>query len=73
MAAIHERLKRQCDNVRRAIDEVCQKQGRGSADDYIASLLWGTADYLISFRSRREAYNIIQKLADTIIEEDLPR
>lgn len=70
--ATEEQLQRQCDNVRRAIDAVCQEQGREAADNYMAALLMGTADYLVSYRSRRTAYDIVQKLADEIIASDLP-
>ncbi len=70
--ASEERLQRQCDNVRQAIDAVCQAQGREGADDYMAALLMGIADYLISYRSRRRAYDIFQTAADEIITADLP-
>jgi hypothetical protein len=68
-----ERFKRQVDDVRQAIDAVCQAQGHEAASDYMTSLLCGSVDYMLSFRSRREAYGVIQRIADEIIEQDLPK
>jgi hypothetical protein len=71
--ATTEQLQRQCDSVIRAIDAVCLSQGREAADDYMAALLMGTVDYLALYRGRRQAYDIVQRLADEIITSDLPQ